>query len=142
VACVDNDPTAGIVQGIKACTGAPIPIGSRCRAVRPSPPRGAGGEGARLDLRADQARTRGNQGPRGGLGGPRLPEAREIAQASIKAHADQHAANVIPIIREAERAGATSLRDIAKVLNARGMATARGGRWHATSVKNVLERLI
>jgi DNA invertase Pin-like site-specific DNA recombinase len=75
------------------------------------------------------------------LGGPRLPEAREIAQASIKAHADQHAANVLPIIREAQRAGATSLRDIAEVLNARGIATARGGRWHATSVKNVLERL-
>jgi DNA invertase Pin-like site-specific DNA recombinase len=75
------------------------------------------------------------------LGGPRLPEAREIAQASIKAHADQHAANVIPIIREAQRAGATSLRDIAEVLNARGIATARGGRWHATSVKNVLDRM-
>jgi Recombinase len=76
------------------------------------------------------------------LGGPKLPEAREIAQASIKAHADQHAANVLPIIREAKKAGATSLRDIAEVLNARGIATARGGRWHATSVKNVLERLI
>jgi DNA invertase Pin-like site-specific DNA recombinase len=75
------------------------------------------------------------------LGGPKLPEAREIAQATIKAHADQHAANVIPIIREAKKAGATSLRDIAEVLNARGIATARGGRWHATSVKNVLERL-
>jgi DNA invertase Pin-like site-specific DNA recombinase len=75
------------------------------------------------------------------LGGPRLPEAREIALATIKAHADQHAANVLPIIREAQRAGATSLRDIAEVLNARGIATARGGRWHATSVKNVLDRL-
>jgi DNA invertase Pin-like site-specific DNA recombinase len=74
------------------------------------------------------------------LGGPKLPEAREIAQQSIKAHADQHAANVLPIIREAQRAGATSLRDIAEVLNARGIATARGGRWHATSVKNVLDR--
>jgi DNA invertase Pin-like site-specific DNA recombinase len=61
------------------------------------------------------------------MGGPRLPEAREIAQASIKAHADQHAANLLPIIREAQRAGATSLRDIAEVLNVRGIATARGG---------------
>jgi Recombinase len=38
-------------------------------------------------------------------------------------------------------AGAPPLRDIAEVLNARGITTARGGRWHATSVKNVLERL-
>jgi DNA invertase Pin-like site-specific DNA recombinase len=74
------------------------------------------------------------------LGGPKLPEARKVAQATIKAHADQHAANVLPIIREAQRAGATSLREIAEVLNARGIATARGGRWHSSSVRNVLER--
>jgi DNA invertase Pin-like site-specific DNA recombinase len=75
------------------------------------------------------------------LGGPNLPAAREIAQATIKAHADQHAANVLPIIREAQRAGATSLREIAEALNARGIATARGGRWHASSVKNMIDRL-
>jgi DNA invertase Pin-like site-specific DNA recombinase len=75
------------------------------------------------------------------LGGPNLPAAREVAQATIKAHADQHAANVLPIIREAQKAGATTLREIAAVLNARGIATARGGRWHARSVKNVVERL-
>ena len=74
------------------------------------------------------------------LGGPKLPEAREVAQASIKAHADQHAANVLPIIREAQRHGASTLRDIANALNARGVSTARGGRWYATTVKNMLER--
>jgi DNA invertase Pin-like site-specific DNA recombinase len=74
------------------------------------------------------------------LGGPKLPEAREAAQATIKAHADQHAANVLPIIREAQKAGATSLLAIAEVLNARGIPTARGGRWYASSVKNVLAR--
>ena len=37
-------------------------------------------------------------------------------------------------------AGATTLREIANALNARGVATARGGQWHATSVKNMLER--
>jgi DNA invertase Pin-like site-specific DNA recombinase len=75
------------------------------------------------------------------LGGPNLPEAREIAVAKIKANADQHAANVLPVIREAQRAGATSLQAIADVLNARGITTARGGRWYASTVKNVLERL-
>jgi hypothetical protein len=74
------------------------------------------------------------------LGGPKLPEAREVAHAALKANADRHAANVLPIIREAQKAGATSLRDIADVLNARGVHTPRGGRWYATSVKNALAR--
>jgi DNA invertase Pin-like site-specific DNA recombinase len=76
------------------------------------------------------------------LGGPKLPEARVAAQVVIKANADRYAANVLPIIREAQKAGADTLRDIANALNARGIATARGDRWHATSVKNLLERPI
>jgi DNA invertase Pin-like site-specific DNA recombinase len=74
------------------------------------------------------------------LGSPKLHVARESAVASIKAEADRHAANVLPIIREAQKAGATTLRKIAEALNARGVATARGGQWHATSVSNILER--
>jgi DNA invertase Pin-like site-specific DNA recombinase len=76
------------------------------------------------------------------LGGPKLPEAREAGQVVIKANADRYAANVLPIIREAQKAGAATLRDVAAALNARGIATARGGQWHATSVKNVLDRPI
>ena len=74
------------------------------------------------------------------LGSPKLAQARGNAVASIKAGADQHAANVLPIIREAQRAGATTLRAVAEALNARGISTARGGLWHAMSVKNVLDR--
>jgi hypothetical protein len=74
------------------------------------------------------------------LGGPRLSEARELACAANTANADRHAANVLPIIREVQKFGATTLRDIAAALNARGVDTARGGQWYSTSVKNVLER--
>jgi DNA invertase Pin-like site-specific DNA recombinase len=74
------------------------------------------------------------------LGGPKLHEARVAAQVAIKTNADQHAAYVLPMIRAAQKHGATSLRDIADALNARGVSTARGGQWHATSVKNVLDR--
>jgi DNA invertase Pin-like site-specific DNA recombinase len=74
------------------------------------------------------------------LGSPKLAQARESAVASIKAGADQHAANILPIIREAQKAGATTLRAVANALNARGISTARGGAWHAMSVKNVLDR--
>ncbi len=74
------------------------------------------------------------------LGGPALAKARKSAVASIKALADQHAANVLPIIREIRRAGAASLHQIADALNARGITTPRGGQWYASSVRNVLER--
>jgi hypothetical protein len=36
-----------------------------------------------------------------------------------RAAADNHAANVLPIIREIRKAGATTLREIAEALNAR-----------------------
>ena len=74
------------------------------------------------------------------LGGPKLAEARELAVTAIKSLADRHAANVLPIIRDVQRSGAKTLRDVATALNARGISTSRGGRWHAMTVRNVLAR--
>src|SRR6267378_1936471 len=74
------------------------------------------------------------------LGSPKLHLARKGAVAAVKAEADRHAANILPIIREAQRAGADTLRAVAAALNARGIATARGGAWHPMSVKNMLDR--
>jgi DNA invertase Pin-like site-specific DNA recombinase len=74
------------------------------------------------------------------LGHPKLHVARKGAVEAVTAEADRFAANVLPIIREAQKAGATTLREIAAALNARGVATARGGQWHAKSVSNILER--
>jgi hypothetical protein len=45
----------------------------------------------------------------------------------------------LPIISDRGQ-GATSLRAIAEAVNARGVATARGGCWQAQSVANVLAR--
>ena len=56
------------------------------------------------------------------------------------AAADRHAANVLPIVDEIGRGGATSLRRIAAALTARGVPTPRGGEWTAAAVKNVLDR--
>jgi hypothetical protein len=58
----------------------------------------------------------------------------------LKTAADRHAANVVPVINEVRRAGATTLREIADALNARGISTPRGGQWYAASVRNVLAR--
>ena len=78
------------------------------------------------------------------LGNPKLSEARQAAHkaaaAANEAAADQHAANVLPIIRQIKRAGATTLREIANALNERGVQTARGGQWYGTTVLNVLAR--
>ena len=70
----------------------------------------------------------------------RLHVARKNALDAVRSEADRHAANVLPIIREAQKAGARTLREIADALNARGIATARGGQWYAQTVANVLAR--
>jgi hypothetical protein len=36
--------------------------------------------------------------------------------------------------------GVTDLRGIATALDARGVRTARGGRWHVSNVKNLIDR--
>jgi DNA invertase Pin-like site-specific DNA recombinase len=74
------------------------------------------------------------------LGNPKLHAARKNAVKAVKAEADRYAANVLPIIREAQKAGAGTLRQLAEALNARGIPTARGGRWYAQSIANILER--
>lgn len=75
-----------------------------------------------------------------------MPERKdEQRQASRKGaaknaqKADQHAANVLPIIRQIA-AGGASLRQIADELNARGIKTARGGLWYAATVRNIMSR--
>jgi DNA invertase Pin-like site-specific DNA recombinase len=62
------------------------------------------------------------------------------ALAVIKAKADRHAQDVLPIIREIQAAGITTGLGIARELNARGILTARRGQWHAATVKNLLGR--
>lgn len=74
------------------------------------------------------------------LGGPRIAEARVIAERTIKANADAHAQNVRPIIDAIRKSGATTVREIAAALNARGIATARGGKWHPSTVQGILAR--
>src|SRR5258708_7051463 len=73
------------------------------------------------------------------LGSATLHIARERAVASNQAAADERAAKVLPIIRKAQKAGATSLRAIAEVLNDRGIPTPRGGTWAPTQGKNPLD---
>jgi DNA invertase Pin-like site-specific DNA recombinase len=90
-------------------------------------------ERTKAALRA--AKARGTR-----LGNPRLAEARAPINARSRADADAFATALAPVIREAQAAGADSLRQIAAALNARGIATARGGRWEAQTVANAIRR--
>jgi DNA invertase Pin-like site-specific DNA recombinase len=74
------------------------------------------------------------------LGNPRLATARETANRNHSAKADALAANVLPIVREVQASGLTTLAAIAGALNARGVRTARGGPWYPATVRNLLLR--
>jgi DNA invertase Pin-like site-specific DNA recombinase len=63
-----------------------------------------------------------------------------LGQAAVKAEADRHAKNVLPVIKQIQAAGSTTLRAIANELNGRGIRTARGGDWHSSTVRNLLQR--
>jgi hypothetical protein len=60
------------------------------------------------------------------LGNPRLSEAAARGTAAGKSRADQFAANLLPLVREVQKAGASSLNAIDDALNKRGIRTAHG----------------
>jgi DNA invertase Pin-like site-specific DNA recombinase len=74
------------------------------------------------------------------LGNPHAAEAAVKAQAAHRASANRFAANVLPIVESIRASGILTHAGIAEALNRRGVRTARGGRWHATTVRNLLAR--
>lgn len=60
----------------------------------------------------------------------------------VKAMADEHAVRLQPVLDVLAQEGITSLGGIAQALNVRGMLTPRGGQWHKSSVRNLLDRLV
>ena len=73
------------------------------------------------------------------LGNPQIAAAQAKGTATTKAAAEQFASNVLPFILPLKAQGA-SLRKIAEALNERGIETARGGKWAATQVADILRR--
>ena len=74
------------------------------------------------------------------LGNPRAAEAAVKGRAAQVATADQFAANALPIIESLRASGVSGHAAIAEALNNRGIRTARGGAWHATTVRRLLAR--
>ena len=102
---------------------------------------------AEMDRRRISQRTRealAAKKQRGALLGNRTnpAEARRLGQAAVRAKAEGFALAVAPIIARIIGSGIASDAGIAEALNARGIATARGGRWHPQTVKNVRIRAL
>jgi hypothetical protein len=113
----------------------------RCRSLHPASlrqPRQK--ERGLISQRTHEALARKKaQGAR--LGNPRNPaEAAAKGREVIAANADEFAAGMVPIIEGIRAAGVTTLAGIADALNKRGVRTARGGTWHAMTVRNLLLR--
>lgn len=68
------------------------------------------------------------------------PAAAAIGRDAQITEADRFAANVLPVIDAIRATGISSLRGIARALNARGIPTARGGQWQVSNVRNVTKR--
>jgi DNA invertase Pin-like site-specific DNA recombinase len=78
--------------------------------------------------------------------GARLGNRSNAAEAAARRREAQtegaaFAANVLPIIESLRASSVRDLRGLALALNNRGVRTARGGRWHVSNVKNLVDRL-
>lgn len=77
------------------------------------------------------------------LGSPTPEIGSAVGVAKLQEKADRYADRVGPVVREIIRkSGATTLREIAAALQARGVQTPRGNtEWHASQVRNLLKRV-
>jgi len=75
------------------------------------------------------------------LGNPsNIREAGDMGRASLVAAADDHARNLVPLLRILRNEGTITIGAIARSLNDRKIPTPRGSRWHVSTVANLLAR--
>ena len=75
------------------------------------------------------------------LGNPRnIREAGAIGREVAMAAADEFAASMLPVLYAIRAAGAKTLEAMSCALNQRGIRSARGGRWYASTVAMLLAR--
>jgi len=63
-----------------------------------------------------------------------------LGRKAATEEADRFAANVVPIVEAIRASGIATFAGTADALNARGIRSARGGRWHVSVVENLLAR--
>lgn len=89
------------------------------------------------------AKARGTKlgNPNGAAALRRFGDASALGTAAVQRKADEHAQRLRPIVDQIRKAGNVSLPTIAAALNAEGVLTPRGAKWHPSSVSNLLCRL-
>ena len=73
------------------------------------------------------------------LGNPEIRKISPLGVAAVMQNAAQRVADVLPHIDDLLASGISGYREMARVLNASEIPSARGGRWHASSVRNVMK---
>lgn len=92
-------------------------------------------------LRAAKARGVRLGNPNGAASLKRAGKGNVAAVEAVKLEAQSRAQELAAEITAVKAAGAQSLREIAQGLNERHIEAPRGGSWHPSGVKRVLERL-
>jgi DNA invertase Pin-like site-specific DNA recombinase len=76
------------------------------------------------------------------LGNPtNLPLAGALGRATQVAAADEFVSGLLPVVLAIRQTGANTLEAMSCALNQRGIRTARGGQWRASSVANLFARV-
>jgi DNA invertase Pin-like site-specific DNA recombinase len=94
---------------------------------------------AALQAAKERGRKLGN--PNGAAALRRARMGNRAAVAALKSAADRHANDLAPVISQLRIEGHRSLPSLASALNQREMRSPRGGKWHASSVRNLLLRI-
>jgi DNA invertase Pin-like site-specific DNA recombinase len=74
------------------------------------------------------------------LGNPTIVAAGSLGRSVQTATADQFVAGLMPVIDAIRSTGANTLEAISAALNQRGIRSGRGGKWHVSSVRNLIAR--
>ncbi len=98
-------------------------------------------ERTRAALRAAKARGQVLGNPNGAAALRRAGKGNGASCEAQRSDALTRARDLSETLKDVQAAGITKLSDMASELNRRGIKTARGGQWHASSVRNVLARL-
>jgi DNA invertase Pin-like site-specific DNA recombinase len=79
--------------------------------------------------------------PNGAVALRRAGEGGVALRQAVTSNADAFALTLAQVLGSIRAEGHASLRAIAAELNAHGIRTRRGGRWHVSNVRNLLARL-
>lgn len=92
-------------------------------------------------LQAAKARGKKLGNPNGAAPLLRAGKGNAAGVEAVKAQAQDYAQTMRPVIEAMQAEGKASLGALVAALNGGGYRTPRGGAWHKSSVKNLLERL-